>query len=344
MHAWAQSDFQKALSDWFTQCGRDLPWRSDPSLYKTVVSEFMLQQTQVKTVLPYFDRWMSLFPDFSTLASASEYAVLKAWEGLGYYRRARNLHTLAQAYIRAEPKPQTAAQWLRFKGVGDYTAAAIASLASGDPVPVVDGNVVRVLARVYAENDVFKDNATAVKAFYKRADALLNTDAPGVHNEAMMELGATVCTKHTPTCEACPVKVFCKAYACGNPADYPRLIRTPTKRVERHLAWCLEGESLVLNACLKNSARLANMLELPELSQLNLTHNRRKPISIKQRGISHERITESLYKIQATAKVLKCVERSKSLTLVPLSELDNSILSGPHRKWVTHLLKEARAL
>ena len=142
--------FAAALAAWYRREARRLPWRETPSLYRTVVSEFMLQQTQVKTVLPYFARWLEALPDFAALAAAPEAVVLKLWEGLGYYSRARNLHRLAQALAARREMPRSPADWRELPGVGPYTAAAVTSIAFGEQTPLVDGNVARVLSRLFA--------------------------------------------------------------------------------------------------------------------------------------------------------------------------------------------------
>eukprot|EP01034_Spumella_vulgaris_P018705 gene18705-23917_t len=143
-----RAEFSVALLDWYRLNARRLPWRDAPSLYKTVTSEFMLQQTQVKTVLPYFARWHAALPDFAALAAAPESQVLKLWEGLGYYSRARNLHRLGKAVAALPAPPRTPAKWQELPGVGPYTAAAITSISFNAPVACVDGNVVRILARL----------------------------------------------------------------------------------------------------------------------------------------------------------------------------------------------------
>jgi len=157
--------FSSALGRWYQQHKRDLPWRKNPSPYKTVVSEFMLQQTQVKTVLPYFARWMETLPDFASLASAPESQVLKLWEGLGYYSRARNLYKLAKALIALPSVPNTPEGWLELPGVGPYTAAAITSIAFGASIACVDGNVVRILSRITADKTPFRDSGSAAKYY-----------------------------------------------------------------------------------------------------------------------------------------------------------------------------------
>ncbi len=165
---------RRALLEWFRTSRRTLPWREQPSLYETVVSEFMLQHTQVKTVLPDFARLLERFPDFAALASAPEADVVKHWEGLGYYSRARNLHKLARAVAPLSAPPRTAAEWQELPGVGPYTAAAIASIACGDRVACVDGNVARVLARLTADTTAFASGSELVKHFRPLAGEALD--------------------------------------------------------------------------------------------------------------------------------------------------------------------------
>lgn len=342
MDADAQSDFSLRLRRWFDQNRRALPWREQPSLYKTVVSEFMLQQTQVATVLPYFARWMERFPDFDRLACADEETVVKAWEGLGYYRRARNLHALARAYVNADPQPSSAAAWLEYPGIGSYTAAAIASIAHGETIAVVDGNVVRVLARIQADDTVYRDSSAAVKAFRPLAQALLSHEEPGIHNEAMMELGATVCTRATPHCGDCPVKTHCMAAAHGNPESYPVLTARKTEQIERHLAWCIEDEALLLEAIQSDAKRLAGMWELPELSTLRISNREStQVVATRSRGISNQRIREHLHELQTSKALLRTITDSHSLRFIPLNALQQITLSGPHRKWITERLRQA---
>ncbi len=197
--------FRRKLGRWYDANARALPWRQKATLYRAVVSEFMCQQTRIDTVIPYFHRWMEVFGDFKTLADANEEKVLKLWEGLGYYRRARNLHALARALVKLDKIPTSAAQWEKFPGVGHYTAAAITSISFGTAAACVDGNVVRLMARIYNEEKEFKNSSEAVGYFRERADRLLDAENPGRHNQAMMELGATVCLKTRPRCPQCPV-------------------------------------------------------------------------------------------------------------------------------------------
>ena len=262
--------FQAALHTWYRVHQRKLPWRDAPSLYKTVVSEFMLQQTQVTTVLPYFERWLRELPDFAALAAAPEARVMKLWEGLGYYSRARNLHKLAQAYVAAPVRPRTPAEWRELPGIGPYTAAAITSISLGEPAAVVDGNVVRILARLSGEGRLFRDGTEAVKRFTPLADALVVGSNPGEHNQAMMELGATVCTKHNPQCLLCPVAAFCAARAAGRPEKFPRLKPKVIEQRAVTRLWCEHRRRLLLRRGGVKAKRLAGLHELPEAADLGL--------------------------------------------------------------------------
>jgi len=229
---------------------RDLPWRTpsprDP--YSVVVSEIMLQQTQVATVLRYWDRWMSKFPNFKALAKAPVEKVLKAWEGMGYYNRARNLQKLAQAVVNdyAGTLPREVEQLLKLPGVGRYSARSIASLAFEKPAACVDGNIVRVLSRLKGIDKQHKNAAAAQQDFQAIADEFLNRKHPGEHNEAMMELGATICTKANPQCIRCPLRDGCWAYASGNPEALPRFekVQTIAKAVDR--IWACDGQRILL--------------------------------------------------------------------------------------------------
>ncbi|GBL23629.1 adenine DNA glycosylase [Opitutia bacterium] len=168
------SAMRRALLAWFARNRRPMPWREKVSAYRTVVSELMCQQTQIATVIPYFERWTAKWPDFKDLAKAEESEVLALWAGLGYYSRARNLLNLAKQVAALKAPPRTTAEWREFKGVGPYTAAAIASIAFAEPVAVVDGNVVRVLARLDGVRSKLRDASSAAKLFTTRADELVD--------------------------------------------------------------------------------------------------------------------------------------------------------------------------
>lgn len=330
-----RADFSVALLAWYQRQARRLPWRENPSLYKTVVSEFMLQQTQVKTVLPYFARWQAELPDFVALAAASEARVLKLWEGLGYYSRARNLHRLAQAIAALPAPPRTPAAWRELPGVGPYTAAAITSITFGAPVACVDGNVVRILTRLTADATEFRDSASAAKALAPLADRLVPAAHAGDHNQAMMELGATVCTRQNPACLMCPVRHFCAAAQQGEPEAFPRLApKTIEHRAVTRL-WCQRDGALLLHRAAAEARRLALQHELPSAEHLGLTEaaaTKGTLLATKKRGITRYRITESIYTGAAPRGKL-----ADELVWVPLSELGSITLSGPHRRWITEI-------
>ncbi len=214
--------FAQTLTRWFTRQARDLPWRRDRTPYRVWISELMLQQTRVDQALPYYERFLRDFPDVRALAAAPLDRVLKRWEGLGYYARARHAHRAARHLMTAHGGefPRTHRELLALPGVGPYTAAAVGSLAFGLDLAVVDGNVARVLARVFAYGEPVNTPA-ARRQLQGWADALLPAGRAGVFNEAMMELGATVCRPRRPDCARCPLRRVCAARREGNPEGYP---------------------------------------------------------------------------------------------------------------------------
>ncbi len=336
----AREDFHRTLHAWYRVHQRQLPWREAPSLYKTVVSEFMLQQTQVKTVLPYFARWLAALPDFAALAAAPEARVLKLWEGLGYYSRARNLHKLAQAVTALPTPPRDPAAWLALPGVGPYTAAAITSIAFDAPAAVVDGNVVRILARLTADGRAFRDSSAAAKEFTSLANALLPATGSGDHNQAMMELGATICLRQNPLCASCPVRTCCAGQKSGTPEQFPKLAAKKIEQIEVTRVWCLRAGQLLMHRTDARARRLAQQHELPTPEQAGrkeTTVMRGKLLAKKKRSITKYRITESIYLVTAHPS------RSRpGLVWVPLNKLDDHTLSGPHRRWIGEILKNSK--
>lgn len=340
----ARAVFQRDLLVWYHQHRRRLPWREAPSIYKTVVSEFMLQQTQVKTVLPYFARWIEELPDFPALAAADESRVLKLWEGLGYYSRARNLHRLARSVAARPDLPRTPEAWRELPGIGPYTAAAITSIGFGAPAACVDGNVVRILARLTADDTAHRDSASAARAFAPLAERLLPPDEPGDHNQAMMELGATVCTRRSPRCPDCPVRRLCAAARSGEPENYPRLAARRIEQQTVSRAWCERGGALLLHRTDAGARRLADLHELPTLDDLGLTEKGAASAPIlatKRRGITRFAITETIRQIKPPRARGKS-GTNPGLRWVPLDELSQITLSGPHRRWVTEILASRR--
>ena len=219
--------FREDLAGWFERVRRPMPWREpgpdgrrDP--YRVWLSEVMLQQTRVDQATPYFERFTAAFPTVEALATADLDDVLKAWEGLGYYSRARNLHRAAQQIVDefGGVVPETEEAIRSLPGVGPYTAAAVLSIAYGVPLAVLDGNVIRVLSRVFAVEDDVTSGRTR-RHLQHLADALLDPDEPARWNESVMELGATVCTPTSPACPRCPLNAVCTAFATGEPERYP---------------------------------------------------------------------------------------------------------------------------
>ena len=229
-----------ALLGWFDLHQRDLPWRRTRDPYAIWVSEVMLQQTRVETVRRYWDRWLETFPTVASLASASTEAVLSQWQGLGYYRRARNLQAGAIFIVEqlGGAIPTTAEGWKTVPGVGPYTAGAIASIAFGEPVPAVDGNVLRVLSRWLAlERPI--DSKEGRFAIDSLAADLAAGPRPGAWTQALMELGATLCTPTSPACLLCPVSAGCAAAAMGEPARFPLKAKAKAPREEHRFALAL---------------------------------------------------------------------------------------------------------
>jgi A/G-specific adenine glycosylase len=220
------ASLQKAVTlrllPWFETNARDLPWRKNRTPYRVWVAEIMLQQTRVDTVIDYYRRWMKAFPSWKALAAAPQSDVLKCWEGLGYYSRARNLHAVAKIILAGYggTPPSTVDELTKMPGVGPYTAAAIASLAFNEDEAVVDGNVIRVLSRLFAFGSDTK-SAAGKKQMQAWADNLLVKGRAGQFNEAMMELGAMICLPKNPKCLECPLSKSCAACAGGAPEKFP---------------------------------------------------------------------------------------------------------------------------
>jgi A/G-specific adenine glycosylase len=231
------------LLRWFDRSRRDLPWRRTQDPYAIWISEVMLQQTQVATVIPYFEKFLAAFPTVAALAEASQDDVLSKWSGLGYYSRARNLHRAAKEVVEKHGGvlPSTVDALLTLPGFGRYTAGAVASIAFGVRAPLVDGNVSRVLTRVYAIDD-----AKPEKRIWALAESLVPAERPGDHNQALMELGATVCTPANPTCLLCPLRDECQALAQGRvDALPPPRVRAARKELKLAVAVCRQADKLL---------------------------------------------------------------------------------------------------
>ncbi len=262
----ARRTFSHTLMAWYRQSARVLPWRGVNDPYCTWVSEIMLQQTRVTVVTEHYERFIRRFPGVLPLALARESDVLAAWSGLGYYRRARMMHKAAQVLVQDHrgTLPRTAAELRRLPGVGVYTSAAIASIAFGEHVAVVDGNVERVLLRVLGQPE--RSGAAAAEMLNETAQSLLPADDPGDHNQAMMELGATVCLPKSPRCEVCPVFDLCRTRG-----EHPTNARAPmqSQRVAYALTTRKAQGGIAVEVLLQRrpseASLMPDMLELPQI-------------------------------------------------------------------------------
>jgi A/G-specific adenine glycosylase len=243
------------LLRWYAAAARPLPWRATRDPYRVWVSEIMLQQTRVTAVLGHYRSFLARFPDVRSLARARESDVLAAWSGLGYYRRARALHAAARLLVREHDGelPRTSAELRALPGIGRYTAAAIASIACGERTAVVDGNVERVLARL--------DGTAGKRDFWARANELLPATGPGDFNQAMMELGATICLPGQPLCASCPLRRWCKT---RGPGAAPR--RAPRRRRRVALALARRHRAIFLVQRPASARLMPRMWELPEIA------------------------------------------------------------------------------
>ncbi len=241
-------EFAKLLLAWYDRHARSLPWRGIHNAYHTWVSETMLQQTRVETVLSYYQRFIERFPTVEALAASPEDEVLKLWEGLGYYRRARNLHKGARQVAEelGGVMPADVKELLKISGIGEYTAGAIASIAYDRAVPAVDGNVIRVVSRVQG----IRENVgipSVRRQITQAAAELVPAERPGDFNQAMMDLGATICVPGTPSCEKCPVAALCDAYREGDAEDIPELPRkNPPKVIDYDLCLIFNGGRVLM--------------------------------------------------------------------------------------------------
>jgi A/G-specific adenine glycosylase len=259
--------FQAALQGWYELEGRDLPWRTKPGEvadpYRVWLSEIMAQQTRVRAVIPYFLAFTERWPTVEALASAPKAQVMAAWAGLGYYARARSLYSCAKELARGG-FPKNAAGWLELPGIGEYTAAAIAAIAFDEPIAAVDGNVDRVVSRLFVLKEPLPGVRKQIRAF---AQALVPWKRPGDHVQAMMDLGATVCTLRQPYCTGCPVRSFCAGFAEGSPESYPVKGPKSAKPTRRGDGFVIlkeeEGVPSVLLRTRPEKGLLGGMLEIP---------------------------------------------------------------------------------
>lgn len=253
------------LLAWYSENRRSLPWRDDPSAYHVWISEIMLQQTRVEAVKGYYTRFLERFPDIFTLARAEEDTVLKLWEGLGYYSRARNLQKAARVLVSeyGGEMPRNAKELKKLPGIGPYTAAAIASIAFGEKIPAVDGNLLRVFSRLTLYEKEIRTLAAlkAAEAFFL---AEMPADHPGDFNQALMDLGAGICTPGgTPVCGNCPLLLLCLAAAQDRAAGLPLMPAKKARRIERHTILVIRDDGRILLRKRPDRGLLAGLYEFP---------------------------------------------------------------------------------
>jgi A/G-specific adenine glycosylase len=329
-----QKLLRSRLISWFGKNARDLPWRRGRDPYAVLVSEMMLQQTQVATVVDYFERWMARFPDFAALAGAAESDVLHAWQGLGYYSRARNLHRAAQLVVERHggemPRDPEAIRAL--PGIGRYTAGAVAAFAFDRATPVVDGNIARVLSRLFNYRDRI-DSVAGQKWLWQTATELQPEKGAGVYNEALMELGALVCLPGRPQCGVCPVRKFCAAEA---PEKLP--LKKPRQKmvaIGETCAWIFKNGRVLLEQ--QTGSRWRGLWKLPTIPETPEVSHRQgqkiqKPLIELEYPFTHHRVTLSVY--------AKTAPRSPGAnqSWIQSTQLDAVAMTAPHRRAVRRLL------
>lgn len=345
---------QRALCTWYRAAARDLPWRKSRDPYAIWVSEVMLQQTQVGTALPYYERWMARFPDLRALSEADDDEALRLWQGLGYYSRARALLRGAREVMRHFDGnvPERVDELRSLPGIGRYTAGAIASIAYQRPEPVVDGNVERVLCRNFGLGGDPKRAPLAGK-LWSLARSLLPPDRPGDFNQALMELGATVCTPRAPRCTACPLAKTCVARATGRVEQLPALRKRPAPTTVRMVAVVLERRGRFLVVKLPpDASRWAGMWQFPAVE---LAANESAQSGVRRavaesaglRAVAGELVAtvrHSVTRYRITLFVHRCRElggkkTSKSAAFKSLQELEGLALPAAHARIARALAK-----
>jgi len=321
-------EFSKRLRAWFRRHGRDLPWRRTRDPYAILVSEMMLQQTTVAAVIPYFERWMKRFPLVRELAVADESEVLALWQGLGYYRRARNLHAAAKKIAEGSKTFPRDYEGLRaLPGIGDYTAQAVRAFAYDEAVPVLDANVIRVVARLFDIRTPV-DTAKGLAKVRSKMEELL--PAKGGHEfvSALMELGALVCRAGRPDCLLCPVKKFC---AAKSPERLPtKAPKAPIKERSEHAAWVSDGATILLQQ--STARRWVGLWRLPPLE----AEPQGGPVAELKYSIVRERVTLRVHRVPARSLTASAEPREA----FSFSDLERIAIPSPHRRAIAKLLKD----
>lgn len=317
-------NFNNELVHWYLKNKRDLPWRNTTDAYVIWLSEIILQQTRVEQGLPYFNRFIKKYPDVGDFAAANEDEILKLWQGLGYYSRGRNMLKTARMVneLYGGKFPESYEELLKLKGIGEYTAAAVASFSANEAKAVVDGNVYRVIARYFGIDEPI-NSTKGKKLFQLTADELLDKQQPGLHNQAMMEFGATLCKPKNPDCSICPVRTGCYAYA-NNAVSILPVKLNKLKIRERYLNYFLvtDGDTILMNK--RNEKDIwANMYDLPLIETpalLNIDEVVSKPefreffgdsikideiTAVKKHVLTHQRLYVRLIKLKGLPSKIK---------------------------------------
>jgi A/G-specific adenine glycosylase len=313
--------FRQSLLRWFAAHQRDLPWRRTRDPYAIWVSEVMLQQTRVAAAIPYYKRFLARFPTLDALAAAAEGELLAHWAGLGYYYRARNLQKAAQAMCAAGAFADSYDGLRSLPGVGDYTAAAVSSIAFNLPHAVLDGNVLRVLSRLL-DDSTNVASASGRKHFAIAASQLLDTSQPGAFNQAMMELGATICLPRNPQCLLCPVADLCRSRASGSQNERPvKLLPVAGVSEERTVFWIVQNSELLVWRRPPESRLMPGFWELPEVAHLPEANPGRLLGSFRH-GITFHRYRFEIREAAVPAQLGDCRWLSlPSLAAVPASTI-----------------------
>lgn len=340
------------LIDWFERSQRILPWRENTDAYRVWISEIMLQQTRVQSVIPYFERFLVRFPNIQVLADSSLEDVLHAWQGLGYYSRARNLHKTAVIIqsLHGGIFPTEYAKIVQLPGIGNYTASAILSIAYGLPYPVVDGNVMRVIARLYAiQSDI--RNPDTIKQINENMNTLFLPDHASAFNQGMMELGALICTPGQPKCSICPLRESCHAYQNGNPGEFPFKSTAPKPTLIRRSVFLIRNGRKILIHQRPAKGLLASMWEFPGVDGIGMkasalwkeTYSREIVKGKKLLKIEHQ-FTHRIWKMDVyEAKLLKSeFPEGEGFRFVEIDALDDYPIPTAFRAIVEYLREQLK--
>ena len=345
----ANADLVALLLQWFAANARDLPWRRTRNPYAIWVSEIMLQQTQVKTVIPYWERWMRELPSIEALATARADKIHKLWEGLGYYTRVRNLQRAAQQIVSQHGGkfPEKFEDILALPGIGRYTAGAISSIAFNQPHPIVDGNVIRVITRVFGIATDPREKKTNAQ-LWALAEDLVQHAARSAHhaspcshlNQSLMELGALVCTPRSPKCDVCPINKLCVAQKEGLQEQIPNLSKREAATARRFIAFVVERDGKYLVRQRPASVVNAHLWEFPNMEAMTATKGGREPFqSISSEPLCTIKHSITRYRITLEVWRAKLVTPSKKIhgRWLKLEQLRKLAFSSAHKKVLARL-------